>query len=102
MIVLADDLFYGPAATEQVDDKLHGNPRSLDNRLADKDSRINRDSVLPVHDSALQDSTRIQRSSAGRTKITRRRPARPDWSIRAPLSQRPTSLALSSRLQGER
>ena len=49
--VVLQYLGFGPALTQQLDDELDGNPRPLDDRLADEDIGVQFDSLLPVRGS---------------------------------------------------
>src|SRR5688572_30778099 len=49
VIILAQNLFRRPTSPQQIDDKLHANASSSNDRFADQDFRIERNSIMPVH-----------------------------------------------------
>jgi hypothetical protein len=49
VVVFLENLFDGPATSEQIDDELHGDAGAFDNRLAHKDVRVYSDAFAPVH-----------------------------------------------------
>ena len=52
MVVLGDNLVASPSSIQEVEDKLDGNPRPANNRLADQHLPFNDDAILPIHDDA--------------------------------------------------
>ncbi len=47
--IAVENLLVGPARRQKIDDHLDGNPSPFDDRFANKDSRVDRDAVTPVH-----------------------------------------------------
>ena len=47
--ITVENLSVGPACRQKINDHLDRNPRPFDDRFADKDSRVERDAVTPVH-----------------------------------------------------
>jgi len=45
VVVLSENLFHGPPASQEIDDELHRHPCPSDDRLPDENARIDRDSL---------------------------------------------------------
>jgi hypothetical protein len=47
--IAGEDLIFGPACRQEIDDQFHREPRAFNNRFPNKNLRVHGDVVTPVH-----------------------------------------------------